>query len=121
MSYVKKRLTDDQALAVLMLWHSTTKESHSAEFIAVVFDLSRPTVLELCVSVPRVGEKFDFEVLRDAWQERRRRKSLSTTDRDWALALIRAADHVERVLIKSSTTLQVLLEQTHSQAQRIAA
>ena len=121
MSYVKQRLTAEGRLGVRMLWHSTTRESHSAEFIAVIFDLSRPTVLELCADVPRVGGKFEFEILRAQWQEDRRRRGLPVTDRDWVSALIAASEHVEHVLTKSSKALQVLLEQAHSQAQRIAA
>lgn len=121
MSYVKQRLTADQRLAVRMLWHSTTKESHSTEFIAVVFDLSRPTVLELCIDVPRVGEKFDFETIRPVWERDCDRRGLPASDRDWTLALIRAAEHVQHVLTKSSTTLQVLLAQAHSHTLRIAA
>lgn len=104
-----------------MLWHSTTRESYSAEFIAVVFDLSRPTILEICADTLRLGDKFEFDTLRGSWAADRLRKSLPVTDQDWIQALIRASEHVEHVLTKSSKTLQVLLEQAHSASQRIAA
>jgi hypothetical protein len=118
-SYVKQRTTAEQRLGARMLWHSTTRETHSVEFIAVIFDISRPTILELCADIPRVGGKFEFEILRPTWQEDRQRKALPVTDADWVLALIKASEHVERVLTKSSNTLQALLAQ--AQAQRIAA
>jgi hypothetical protein len=120
MSYVKHRTTAEQCLAVQMIWLCTTRETHSAEFVAVIFDLSRPTVLKLCATIPRLGNGFtDHEILRSSWQEDRQRKALPVSDQDWILALIKASEHAEHALTKSSNTLRTLLDQ--AQAQRIAA
>jgi hypothetical protein len=111
MSYVKHRTTAEQRLSIRMLWHSTNRETYSAEFLAVVFDLSRPTILELCASVPRVGAEFDFETLRAGWAQDRLRRSLAVDDGSWITALIEAAEYAENRLTKSSNSLRVLLDQ----------
>jgi hypothetical protein len=104
-----------------MLWHSTNRETYSPEFLGVVFDLSRQTILELCASVPRVGERFEFDSLRPSWSADRQRRGLAIEDQDWVLALIAAAEYVESKLIKSSNTLRVLLQQAQAQVERISA
>lgn len=104
-----------------MLWRSTNRETYSAEFLGVVFDLSRPTILEICASVPRVGGNFEFDGLRGSWEQDRLRRGLPVSDQDWILALIQAAEYAESKLLKSSHTLRVLLEQAQTQVERIAA
>jgi hypothetical protein len=121
MSYVKHRTTHEQRLAVRMLWHSTNRETYSAEFLGVVFDLSRPTILELCASVPRVGAEFDFDSLRAGWSADRQRRSLAVDDASWITALIAASEYAENRLITSSTNLRVLSEHAQALTMRNAA
>jgi hypothetical protein len=121
---VKKRLTGEQRLAVRMLWAATTEQTYSPEYVSVIFGISRPTVLNICADTPRlgdkfIGDKFICDALRAGWEQDRQRKALPTDDAAWVLALIRASEHVERVLIESTNAMQALLAQT--QAQRISA
>lgn len=121
MSYVKHRTTSEQRLAIRMLWHSTNRETYSAEFLGVVFDLSRPTILELCATTPRVGAEFDFDTLRAGWSADRQRRNLPVSDQDWVLALVQAAEHAENRLTASTTNLRILREHAEALTMRNAA
>lgn len=111
MSYVKKRLTDEQRLSVRTIWACTRKETHSAEFIAVIFDLSRPTVLDLCATVPRLGGKFtDPAILRPLWAADRQRKGLPTDDTAWRHAVAESQTHIGQRLAVSSDACVALIQ-----------
>ena len=111
MSHVKHRTTAEQRLAVRTIWACTRKETHSAEFIAVVFDLSRPTVLDLCATVPRLGGKFtDPEILRPLWAADRQRRGLSVSDQDWGRAVAESQTHIGQRLAASSDACVALIQ-----------
>jgi hypothetical protein len=111
MSHVKHRITAEQRLAVRTIWACTRKETHSAEFIAVVFDLSRPTVLDLCAAVPRLGGKFtDPEILRPLWAADRQRKGLPTDDMAWRRAVAESQSYIGQRLAESSDACIALIQ-----------
>lgn len=111
MSHVKHRTTAEQRLAVRTIWACTRKETHSAEFIAVVFDLSRPTVLDLCATVPRLGKGFtDPEILRPLWTADRERKGLPVSDQAWRRAVAESQSYIGQRLAASSDACVALIQ-----------
>jgi hypothetical protein len=113
LSHVKHRLTIEQRLAVQTIWAATTKQSHSPDFIAVIFDLSRPTVLEICADTPRLGDKFtDPAILRAGWEQGRLRKLLPVDDASWTRAVAEAQSFLGERLAASSDACVELLIQT---------
>jgi hypothetical protein len=112
MSYVKQRTTAEQRLALRMVWSATTKESHSAEFLAVIFDVSRPTVLNICASTPRLGDRYpdDHVIVRAGWEQDRQRKLLPVTDQDWTRAIAEAQTHIGQRLAASRDACVALIQ-----------
>lgn len=113
MSYVKQRTTAERRLAVRIIWAATTKLSHSADFIAVMFDLSRPTVLDICADTPRLGDRFnDHAILRAGWAADRQRKALPTDDASWKRAVADAQTHIGHRMAASSDACVELIRRT---------